>query len=348
MEEHTEFNPSYPEQAGELSSEPAYPRKKFRWGCLGLVLLIILISAGVFVLIGPTLVARSGEAIAFDPAAKQATVPVVDLQLIIWPDRIELQNNNADSLWSFSRSDAAMQLTYLALQLWPQSADLHNTLGQVYFTKNLPDWAISQFEAALNLDDNLATVYNNLGVTLIELDKPIEAVPHLQKAILLDPGNSAAMVNLGSAYLKAGKIDKALQIIQQVVAQDPENSSSWILLGRIYLNQADFKAAEQSFDKAMEYKPSSHLAQQGKGITALQKGDASIAAGYLKAALKGDAGDALTHLYLGIALETLGQTDQAALAFEHALDLTMDPTIINMAKDHLKALSQTTQSSSDS
>lgn len=332
----------------EYTSEQ--PRRKSYWGCLLLVVLGAIFVISLILVSGPTLIVSAGRLMGDESRSVQQPDQeprLLDLRLQVRPDSVELYDDLGQATWSIARQDLLIPFFELGLILWPDSAELHNAIGVIYYTNDQSSQAIRHFLLAVQQDEDLAAAQNNLGVALFSQSRSLEAIPHLQAAVSLDPGNPQVFINLGNAYMSAKQQEHAVKAYQQAAALDLELSSPWVVLGRIFLNMGKLEQAQESFLKALEVDPTHHLALQGQGVIAMYQGVTEDAIAYLESARNVEPMDAVTRLYLGLALEALNNPQDANLEIEQAILLSEDPNLIELARTQLLKLFDGSPADSD-
>lgn len=155
------------------------------------------------------------------------------------------------------------------------------------------DWpeAVTCFERALARSPDHYWAAHNLGVAYAELGDDAHALMWLERAVGIDPDVPSAYYNLGLLYLKTDNAGRALTVLEKCATLDPTYPGVDTLLGE----------------------------------AALVAGDATRAHAALSRAIKRRQADGRTFLKLGQACEALGMLEDAARAYQHALDF--DPAM---------------------
>ena len=76
-----------------------------------------------------------------------------------------------------------------------------------------------------------------------------------KKVSSLDPGDFLATYNLSRIYFSNGNLDEALVYIEKAIKLNPENKRPFYIKGLIETYKKDFKAAEKSFQRFIEWAP---------------------------------------------------------------------------------------------
>lgn len=232
--------------------------------------------------------------------------------------------NQAVVDWASGANHPDWALSYLELAPdWqPDTADLFDRLGYLRFQQGQVGPAIEAFKRALVLDENLASARNNLGVALLAAGRAEEALPHLQQSVELDPSNPRLFFNLGNANLAAGHLPEASLAYRRAFELDPWQEDARARWAGIAASQGQVEPAQHVWQELLAANPRQPLANQGMGMLAVWQGQFAQALPYLETARVADPGDPLTRLYLGITLEALNRTQEAANEYQQALALS--------------------------
>lgn len=131
-----------------------------------------------------------------------------------------------------------------------------------------------------------------------------------------DPDNIDALYGAMIAYTKIDSIDKAVDVGHQIIEMDSTYSKVYPALGNIYKEQEKYDKAEVFYKKGVEFEPEKiqnmfPLAN----VYETQKQYGNAADVYQKILEKEPENDKAI-FYYGIALEELGELDQAMLQFK--------------------------------
>jgi tetratricopeptide (TPR) repeat protein len=155
--------------------------------------------------------------------------------------------------------------------------------------------------------------------------------------------HSSARLLLARFYLNDGDTDRARELMEQAVADNPEMWNAKQHLAFVLAEQG------KDFDRALALAREAHARSQGSPETADTIGWVQLRAGRHAAALVefrrsialSAASDAVTapsiHYHLGLTLQALGRTDEAAEAFEQALSRDSDFPEAEDARRQLEA-----------
>ncbi len=241
------------------------------------------------------------------------------------------------------RPDLAESYLQFAVRIKPDSSLEHDLLGYTQYIQGENEAALASFEKAVQLDPDLASARNNLGVLWLEQGNADLSLDQFLKAIELDPGNSGIYFNLGNARLGAGDYLSAAYAYQRAYQLDPELIEAGENWAACLMQLGELDQARLAWNTILEEFPNNAQALQGLGVLDFERGDVASALVNLEAAQRADPQVAATYLYLGLALESLNQPDRAEVEFEHALKLSRDPALVELATTHLESLRQETR-----
>jgi len=296
--------------APERPSPLIHPRfRKLRWAMLGAALSLLMI---VFTL-GPTLL---------DFAT--GTVP--------------------DLLFDAGRPQLAERYLRLVIKIQPQSAHVQGALGDLLMLAGKNAQAVDAYQESVDLDPYLPWVHNNLGVVLLEEGNPEQAVVSFQTAANLNPDSADAFRNLGSAYLTLEHWEAAADAYWQSMLLDGSQISTKAAWAGAVLHRNQLVESRLIWQDILQSEPRHPQALQGLGVISLLEDQPEEALRYLEAALYVDPQNAVTRLYLGLTLETLEKSEQAALEYQYIINHGTDPELIELAATLLEVIQREAKS----
>ncbi len=167
--------------------------------------------------------------------------------------------------------------------------------------------ARAHYQAAVTLYPKYAQAYYGLGLVYLELKESDKARNALQRAVDLKPGNEAASIRLARLDNGENKFDHAEQVLLKVIEGHPTNAEALFLL-------ANAQRELQQYPAAIENARKVH-ALPHRGFEA-------------------------AHLVCGLALEAVGQPDQAAEEYRAFLREAPSSPMAARAQSALETLSQ--------
>jgi Tfp pilus assembly protein PilF len=194
------------------------------------------------------------------------------------------------------------------LEVTKNNGFAENDFAVALMERGEPELAAPHFLAAVRLSPDLASPHYNLAV-LLQKQNRLEDAEHEYRAALALSSDQLEIVqshnNLGVLYLGAGKYSAAMAELSAAIAMDPSKQNSYIGRGTVEMQTMNMDAAISDFRKAAQIAPSP-----------------------------------LALYWLGRALESKGENQQAVRAYAAALQLA--PAMAE-ARTRLAALGAKTQ-----
>jgi Tfp pilus assembly protein PilF len=194
------------------------------------------------------------------------------------------------------------------LEVTKNNGFAENDFAVALMERGEPELAAPHFVAAVRLSPDLASPHYNLAV-LLQKQKRVDDAEHEYRAALALSSDQTEIVqshnNLGILYLGEGKYSAAMAELSAAIAMDPSEQNSYIGRGTVELQTMNIDGAISDFAKAAQIAPSP-----------------------------------LALYWLGRALESKGENQQAVTAYTAALQLA--PAMAE-ARARLTALGARTQ-----
>jgi Tfp pilus assembly protein PilF len=174
------------------------------------------------------------------------------------------------------------------LEVTKNNGFAENNLGVALMERGQPELAAPHFMAAAQLSPDLASPHYNLAV-LLQKHSQLDDAEHEYRAALTLSSDQAEIVqshnNLGILYLGEQKYPEAMTELSAAIALDPNEQNSYIGRGTIEMETMNVDAAIADFSKAAQIAPSP-IAFYWLGRALESKGDAQQAARAYAAALQ--------------------------------------------------------------
>jgi Tfp pilus assembly protein PilF len=195
------------------------------------------------------------------------------------------------------------------------------------------------FAHTLDVTRNNGFAENNFAVALMERGEPELAAPHFLAAVRLSPDLASPHYNLAVLLQKHNQLDDAEREYRAALAlstDQAEIAQSHNNLGILYLGQGKYAVALTELSAAIALDPSEQNSYLGRGTVEMQtmNVDAAIA-DFTKAAQI--APSPLAFYWLGRALESKGDSQQAVRAYAAALQLAPAMAEARARLDFLRA-----------
>ena len=203
----------------------------------------------------------------------------------------------------------------------PDQPDVLYPLAEAYLRSgNVDDarTAIAQLDKVSSGDSRTLA---GTGVLLARYHLYDDAIQHFQAALRINPASDEIHFDLANAYFRKGLYSDALAAAEQLSPEGRKGNSYLALLGDIYAHLGDNARASEIFRSAIDRNPDNDQGYLSLALIQFRENDITEAKQTL---LKGQAhvpgsGKILWGLGLASALE--GNTAEAAVQFEHAVEM---------------------------
>ncbi|MBI4805218.1 MAG: tetratricopeptide repeat protein, partial [Desulfovibrio sp.] len=243
--------------------------------------------------------------------------------------------------------------------------DLYADLGDLYAQLNQPNEAIQSFNQTVRLDPSRGQIHKRLGELYHAQHRHKEALDSLQRALINVTASDRSPIEiiLGRTLEALGRFDEALAVYQRAhssavggipvdllrdlgrvayqlnhhaiarpalesVVKDCDDADSLTLLGAIYEHAQEFKAAQETYQRALALDPkrSELIVQLGVCCLALKQHEAAIAA--LRDAAENDKTNFSLQKTLAQAYAAAGLWEEAVNSYEAASRLAPDDHLL--------------------
>jgi tetratricopeptide (TPR) repeat protein len=216
----------------------------------------------------------------------------------VMPENDDAWRQRMQLLFSNQRHEDVIELSQEVNERVPDDAYIQFFVGVAYMLTDRHDEARKWLENATLAPAQRnfrSIVYSTLGDVLTELDTWEDAVSAYETALRLDSANHNAMNNY--AYyltLRMERLDYAKELSLKAISYEPENSAYLDTVGWVYFNTGDYENAKK----------------------------------YIQASI--DTGDASAEVYehLGDVYDKLGDSENAIIWWNKALELDSDRTYL--------------------
>jgi Flp pilus assembly protein TadD len=267
------------------------------------------------------------------------TITILMAAIILGPILLDNANKSLPYLMAESGYPGLAE-DYLELltRLQPESAKAFGTLGDFLVSQEKDQEAIEAYQQAIDLDEYLPWIHNNVGVLMLEQNEIDLAIYHFRMAINLNPDNIHANRNLGNAYYTLEQWEAAARAYQQALDLDSTLLDTKADLAGLILYDSQLEEARQAWEEVLLEQPRHPLALQGLGVISLLEDDPFLALLYLDAARYINPDDLTTRLYIGLALEALDRSAEAAEEYKFVVESGSDLELIGLADSLLQVL----------
>src|SRR5229473_1450650 len=133
--------------------------------------------------------------------------------------------------------------------------------------------------------------------------------------------DSEQLYQLGARLFAEHQPAAAIQALERSVALKPSHATAWKALGVVHAAQGDFDLAEKPFRNACELQPAFRDACLYYGRTLYLLNRFQPALEVLRRTLRDDQRNSQIYRLMALSLEALGETAEAASAFQNAVRL---------------------------
>lgn len=223
-----------------------------------------------------------------------------------------------------------------ALRDHPDHAELLHTLGVIRVQQDDRNEAKALFAAAVGRDPTKARHHISLGLLLTLTGDVTWAKACFRHALALEPANRQALIRMGALAKWERRLADALVILLRAVAIDPADPTALGHAANLHLALGDPQAAERFLRAALvrdDAAPSLY-AKLGEALRR-QEGRHREAADACRRALVLHPGSLDALLGLALALESLGQGEEAARDLRAAAAQFASPDALLRIGGHL-------------
>jgi len=244
-----------------------------------------------------------------------------------FPDEPEMHLLLARLLCAEHKPVDAIAAARRAIQRWPGRGDLHATLGRALGDAGDNAGAEAELREALSLDPTMTEAQCNLGTCLLDQGRRNDARVELEKTLSMRPDYPEALYSLGRMDLEDGDFAAAEPYASRLFALNPDDPNSRLLLATWHLVKGlaagqggDLDEADRQFRAGLELAPEQGALLRAAGSLALQRGRLAEAAEAFGRYVRVEPADPQGYLALGLVLQKVGRTADAASALEAGLE----------------------------
>eukprot|EP00808_Paulinella_micropora_P024573 g3893.t1 len=170
-----------------------------------------------------------------------------------------------------------------------------------------------------------------LGEAIYNLEqakRPLLSLELLEKALALKPDEPNVLGTKGIAQAEAGQLDKAMETFAYAIKVTEDAAKRAGILynqGMVMLNVKDFESAFKAFEKSIEANKEFFPAYIKAAQAQRELGSLPEAIKYLEMAVKVNAEEPSTYLYLGDSYNNMKHFDKASEMYKLAIEKTPTP-----------------------
>jgi serine/threonine protein kinase/tetratricopeptide (TPR) repeat protein len=150
--------------------------------------------------------------------------------------------------------------------------DAHRLLGRIYSSRGNFDFAINELREARAIRPEYPATIRDLGLAYYDKGLFEEAIAEFTKLTSLQPDNAAAFQTLGTAYHAANQLDRALASYRQANTLGPR-ATTYSNIGTIHYGRGEFLNAIGAYRQAIALQPNEAATHRNLADTLLLNGD---------------------------------------------------------------------------
>ncbi len=237
--------------------------------------------------------------------------------------------------------DDAITYYQNALTIEPKHAESLAYLSLSYYQQNELDLAQKSTVNWIHAYPTLAPAYNLLGCIYLSRQQYQEAISQFNHALQFDVTYYEAIVNLGQAHTYLYHYHEADNYLKRALAINSNSSTVYTYYGINALNQRQFKLAQHSFEKAIEFDEENALAYANLSVALQYRycfGSGNVA---MRQALTLDNTQADFYVHFAGNLLLQNHPQKAVKSYQRALQLSTSHLVVsNVLSDALLSIGE--------
>ena len=242
-------------------------------------------------------------------------------------EAVRLKANYADGLGNLGlcrarqgRQAEAGDLFEQSLKIRPTSPVEYN-LGYLLAQQGQLEEAVAHYAAALRLRPEFVEAWYNLGALEAKRGRTAAAAQDYAAALRVKPDYVEAHLSLGALLAGQGKLDAAIVHFRAALQAAPDKADAHFNLAAALNAKGDFAGAAAQFEEACRLHPEDVEARENLALALLYRGKWPKRHSSFGRCC-GCARSARTHYYLGLALDSVGQAEEAVAHYREAARLS--------------------------
>jgi len=235
---------------------------------------------------------------------------------------------HGEALIAMAKNAEAEAALRQAIQLDPKSALAYSRLARAQLALAKPAEAVASAKKATELDASFGEGFAILGVAMIAQDPKSwsDAIAQAQQGAFLDPDNPHVQNAVGKIFEANGQFEQAANAYRRAVTADPAFGPARFALIQAELNRGNREGAIAEAKKIAAGGATSPDIERLIGEDAVRRQDYAAGIPYLERATKGLPGNPDGWALLGRAYHAARRYDEAADAYEKAVNLAPQNT----------------------
>jgi tetratricopeptide (TPR) repeat protein len=235
---------------------------------------------------------------------------------------------HGEALIAMAKNAEAEAALRQAIQLDPKSALAYSRLARAQLALARPAEAVASAKKATELDASFGEGFAILGVAMVAQDPKTwsDAIAQAQQGAFLDPDNPHVQNAVGKIFEANGQFEQAANAYRRAVTADPAFGPARFALIQAELNRGNREGAIAEAKKIAAGGATSPDIERLIGEDAVRRQDYAAGIPYLERATKGLPGNPDGWALLGRAYHAARRYDEAADAYEKAVNLAPQNT----------------------
>lgn len=235
---------------------------------------------------------------------------------------------------------SAVKILEKAMSEQPLNESIVYELAYCYDQVKDYEKSIDCFLKFLDEDPYSYTAWYNLGNAYVKLKKFDKALQAYDYCIVINDDFVPAYYNTANTYVELEEYNKAIEFYQKCIGIDGDDALTFCSLGECYEELERYDEAIHYYEKCLVLMPSFSDAWLGKGVVYEAMGEYPSALSAVRMAI--DLDDTIYgyhHVLAGI-LEKHGETSEARIAYERAIELLANGSDDDLIIDYLSFFSK--------
>jgi len=228
-----------------------------------------------------------------------------------------------EALIAMGKSAEAEATLRQAIQIDPKSALAYSRLARAQLALARPADALASARKATTIDDQFGEGFAILGVAIVaeNLQNWSDSITQAQQGAFLDPDNPHVQAAVGRIFEANGQLEQAAKAYRRALTADPAFGPARFALIQAELNRGNRDGAIAEARKIAAGGATSPDIERLIGEDAVRRLDYTAAIPFLERATKGLPGNPDGWAFLGRAYHANRRYDEAAEAYEKAVNL---------------------------
>ncbi|HVG70754.1 MAG TPA: tetratricopeptide repeat protein [Vicinamibacterales bacterium] len=227
---------------------------------------------------------------------------------------------------------------FLLVKLWDASEGIAE-LGVLYLHNDVyATQAVACFDRAIAMRADNAKYYNLRGVALSRAGEAGRAAADWDKATALAPNDPEPYVNRGVDAFRRGAERDAVRWFEAAIEKDPKHGRAHGYLAIALERLGDLTRAFEHYDRSTTLAKDDPKVFCDRSDAHFRRGDYVAALKDAERAVRNESHRGSSYAARGRALAMLGQTGEARVSFQEAIELGVEPSVHEEALRTMEAM----------